>query len=229
MGSATMRQVTHGVRMSEIKLSKRAQEVLTRFASAYAEASADKPRSTLSTRWRGPLPHGGQDNICISQKELARELGCSRWTIGRAIKKLKEAGLLLETGRDKQSRCKTYALQAPSPLGGEGLGVRFPTLDPGSVAGVTAPTPQGLTQLQNYRRTFELNFIHWPDWEKHYAAVTWELKDVECIHKLFRQTFDKLYAIRDRELGLLCQQFTEKQGSDTFSTRMKEMSRPMCT
>ncbi len=186
--------------MVEVKLSKRAQEVLTRFAA----------QSTLSTERRGPLPHGGQDSICIPQKELARDLGCSRWTIGRAIKKLKEAGLLLETGRDKQSRCKTYALQAPSPpasakasagtQGGEGLGVRFP-MDPGSVAGVTA-TPQGLVQLQNYRHLFECNLGNWPNWEKRYPAVTWELKDVECIHKLFRQTFDRLYEIRFQETGI---------------------------
>ncbi len=198
--------------MSEIKLSKRSQEVLTRFAM----------RSTLSTEWRGPLPNGGQDTLCIPQKELAKQLGCSRWTIGRAIKKLKEAGLLQETGRDKQSRCKTYALQAPSPQGGEGLGVRFPKLDPGSVAGVTRPgvrfseatksplCQRGEIQLQNYRRTFELNFIHWPDWEKHYAAVTWELKDVECIHKLFRQTFDRLYEIRDKNLQVHLTQTNDK-------------------
>ncbi len=180
------------------KLSKRAQEVLTRFAA----------RSTLSTRGEGPCHMEAEDVICIPQKELAKELGCSRWTIGRAIKKLKEAGLLAETGRDKQSRCKTYALQAPSPLGGEGLGVRSPKLDPGSVAGddKIPPNPPlskgGEIQLQNYRRTFELNFIHWPDWEKHYPAVTWELKDVECIHKLFRQTFDRLYVIRQQETGV---------------------------
>jgi biotin operon repressor len=189
-----MRQVTPEFVMVEVKLSKRAQEVLTRFAM----------RSTLSTEWRGPLPDGGQDVICIPQKELARELGCSRWTIGRAIKKLKEAGLLLETGRDKQSRCKTYALQAPSPLGGEGLGVRSSTeawiaASPSAPRNDDAPTPQGLVQLENYRHLFECNLGSWPDWEKHYAAVTWELKDVHCIHKLFRQTFDRLYEIRDAQ------------------------------
>ncbi len=153
--------------MDEVKLSKRANEILTRFAM----------RSTLSTKWRGPLP----------QKELARELGCSRWTIGRAIKKLKEAGLLVETGRDKQSRCKTYKFATSTP---------HPNPLP---QGERGPTPQGLVQLENYRRTFELNFIHWPDWEKHYAAVTWKLKDVHCIHKLFRQTFDQLYEIRAQD------------------------------
>ncbi len=122
---------------------------------------------------------GAQETFTLHQATLAQQLGCSRWTIGRAIKRLKEVGLLVETGRDKQSRCKTYALQAPSPQGEREI------------------TPQGQVQLQNYRRTFELNFIHWPDWEKHYAAVTWELKDVHCIHKLFRQTFDRLYEIRD--------------------------------
>jgi biotin operon repressor len=179
----------------------------------------------LSTRGEGASQREAGE-VCIRQATLGQELGCSRWTIGRAIKKLKEAGLLLETGRDKQSRCKTYALQVPSPLGGEGLGVRVPQPDPGLVAGVTKIplTPlcqRGEIQLQNYRHLFECNLGNWPDWEKHYAAVTWELKDVECIHKLFRQTFDKLYEIRDRETGLLCQQFTEKQGSDTSFTRMR--------
>ncbi len=176
--------------MVEVKLSKRAEQVLSLI-----------PRPLLHRAEKGST--GGE--FMLYQSTLSQQLGCSRWTIGRAIKRLKEAGLLVEIGRDQQTRCKTYALQAPSPLGGEGLGLRFSELDPRSVAGVTRPgvrfpmeaTPQGQVQLENYRHLFECNLGSWPDWEKHYASVTWELKDVHCIHKLFRQTFDRLYEIRD--------------------------------
>ncbi len=172
-----MRQVTPGFVMVEktlplTKLSKRAEQVLSLI-----------PRPLLRRVEKGSTA----GEFMLYQSTLSQQLGCSRWTIGRAIKRLKEAGLLVEIGRDQQTRCKTYALQAPSPLGGEGLGVRFPM----------EATPQGQVQLENYRHLFECNLGSWPDWEKHYASVTWELKDVHCIHKLFRQTFDRLYEIRN--------------------------------
>ncbi len=83
-------------------------------------------------------------------------------------------------------------------------------MDPGSVAGVTRPearfpmepTPQGLVQLQSFPHLFECNLRDWPDWKNYYAAVTWEFKETTCPHKLWRQTFDRLYVIRHRETGI---------------------------
>ncbi len=172
--------------MAEAKLSERALKIL-----AWLQ---NNPHPN-------PPPEG--EGMPIRQQTLAEEFGCSRRTIGRAIKKLKGAGLLKETGRDKQSRCKTYALQAPSPLGGEGLGVRFSELDPGPLPqGEREPTPQGLAQLQSFPHLFECNLNDWPDWKNYYAAVTWEFKDTTCPHKLWRQTFDRLYVIRHQETGI---------------------------
>ncbi len=179
------------------KLSKRAEQV---WALCHSSES-------WNPDW---IPEGARNDkiLCLHQATLAQQLGCSRWTIGRAIKRLKEEGLLVEIGRDKKTRCKTYALQAPSPLGGEGFGVRFSiamrTPHPSPLPQgerESNPTPQGLVQLQNYRHLFECTFKTWPNWETHYSAVTWNLKDVTDTHKLWRQTCDSLYEIQQRETG----------------------------
>ncbi len=71
------------------KISKRATQVLTWMKSF-----------TLN-----PL------EICIRQRELAEKLGCCRTTIWRAIKQLREAGLIQETG-ERRHRCKVYELRS---------------------------------------------------------------------------------------------------------------------
>jgi hypothetical protein len=74
--------------------------------------------------------------------------------------------------RRHENRCKIYEIKK------EGL------------------TPQGEQQLKLYRSTFEITFRDWPDWQKYYPQVTWELADETNVHLLWRQTFDKLYVIQ---------------------------------
>lgn len=102
------------------------------------------------------------------------------------MKELKEAGLLVDLNQRHENRCKIYAIKIPA----------FTQATAGTVHQNIRQTPQGEQQLKLYRSTFEINFRHWPDWEKYYPQVTWELRYVTDIHLLFRQTFDKLYAIR---------------------------------
>lgn len=135
--------------MSEAKLSERAQKIIT---------------------WIGDAKESP-----IRQQTLAELFGCSRRTIGRALKELKEAGLLVDLNKRHENRCKIYAV----------------------IQAIVITPPQGERQLQLYRPTFEVNFHNWPDWEKYYPQVTWELRNETDVHLLWRQTFDKLYVIRD--------------------------------
>ena len=139
--------------MSEINLSSRAQAVLS---------------------W---IKACNTSKVVLRQASLAAVLGCSRWTIGRALKCLKEAGLIVELSKRHESRCKIYSLVSVLPKN-QGL------------------TPQAELQLKLYRGTFESVFSEWPDWEKYYSPTTWKLKNVTNVHDLWRQTFDSLYATR---------------------------------
>lgn len=67
--------------MSEAKLSQRAQKILNNFC--------------LPT---SPSPQ------FIRQQTLAEQFGCSRRTIGRALKELKEAGLLVDLNKRHENR-----------------------------------------------------------------------------------------------------------------------------
>ena len=161
--------------MVEAKLSERAQKIIT---------------------WIGDTKE-----IPIRQQTLAEEFGCSRRTIGRALKELKEAGLLVDLNKRHENRCKLYKV---SSLRG---GVADVAIQPSSgllrSTRNDKPTPQGEQQLKLYRPTFEVNFRDWPDWEKYYPQVTWELRHETDMHLLWRKTFDRLYMIRDnkRETG----------------------------
>ncbi len=46
----------------------------------------------------------------IRQQTLADALGCSRRSIGRALKELKEAGLLVDLNKRHENRCKLYTV-----------------------------------------------------------------------------------------------------------------------
>ena len=147
--------------MSDVKLSLRAQAVLA---------------------W---IQNQNTAELVIRQASLAEKLGCSRWSIGRALKRLKEAGLIADLEKRHESRCKMYRLRnthpSPCPL---------PQGERGRL------TTQAETQLRLYRYTFESVFRDWPNWERYYPQVTWGLEHVTNIDDLWRQTFDKLYVLQ---------------------------------
>ena len=184
--------------MSEIQLSARAKAVLS---------------------W---IQNQKTTSLAIRQASLAEELGCSRWSIGRALRRLKEAGFIEDLNkRDNKSRCKIYG--CPVELKKEGLErcrvemtnmnrhceepqATWQSKDPGllryarndeneSFQMPTALTVQAERQLSLYRQTFESVFRDWPDWQKHYVVVTWGLEHVTDIDDLWRQTFDGLYTM----------------------------------
>lgn len=130
-----------------------------------------------------PSPQGGEGPgvRAVRQQTLADQLGCSRRSIGRALKELKEAGLLVDLNKRHQNRCKLYEIKIP--------------LNPPFSNG----EEKGEQQLKLYRQTFEAVFRKWPAWEKHYPQVTRELPHGLNPDQLFRQTFDKLYALRDSQ------------------------------
>ena len=135
----------------------------------------------------------------IRQQSLAEQFNCSRRTIGRALKELKEANLIVDLNKRHENRCKIYLLSSFADLSpvalakGEATADKTPTIKLG---------PEAERQLKLYRYTFECVFRNWPDWETYYPRVTRELAYETDIHRLWRQTFDKLYVIRDREMGL---------------------------
>ena len=117
----------------------------------------------------------------IRQQTLADKLGCSRRTIGRALNELKAAGLLLDLNQRHQNRCKMYEISPYAKASGDKpLSLVF----------------HAEQQLKLYRSTFEAVFRDWPEWQKFYPQVTHELAHETNMDALFRQTFDKLYAIR---------------------------------
>ena len=77
--------------MSEKLISERAQKVLTLM------------------RLLSPLPLGG---VWIRQATLAEHFECSRTTIWRALKQLKEAGLIVDVNKRHEYRYKIYQVQA---------------------------------------------------------------------------------------------------------------------
>ncbi|MBL4818292.1 MAG: winged helix-turn-helix domain-containing protein, partial [Deltaproteobacteria bacterium] len=92
--------------MSEVKLSKRAEKVLEWVRRHPGlEPGSSKWRNNTGSRL------GGRDDakpeLPIRQQTLADLLGCSRRSIYRALKQLKEKGYLVETGK-REKRCKVY-------------------------------------------------------------------------------------------------------------------------
>ena len=58
----------------------------------------------------------------IRQQTLAEEFNCSRRSIGRALKELKEAGLLIDLNKRHKNRCKMYEIKIPlNPPSTKGL------------------------------------------------------------------------------------------------------------
>ena len=140
--------------MAEAKLSVRAQKILNSFSLPIS-----------------PSPQ------FIRQQTLADELGCSRRTIGRALKELKEAGLLVDLNQRHENRCKLYEI---SPYA--------------KALGDNPLTPQAQLQWEKFEKTFRIVF-KMPELPKYYAQVTWELADVRQESELWTKTFAGLWAI----------------------------------
>ena len=139
---------------------------------------------------------GGQDDsvtLAIRQQTLADLLGCSRRSIYRALKQLKEQDYLIETGK-REKRCKVYEVQQePSP----------------DFSKEKSPSPKRRGEmphfakffLQHCRYTIEYNMHNFPEWEKFLPEATYKLRHLENQDKFWRLMFDNLYLIQERETG----------------------------
>ena len=157
--------------MTEVKLSERAQKIL----------------ENLGDLTLNPSPPSGEGlEICIRQQTLAEQFNCSRRTIGRALKELKEAGLLIDLNQRHENRCKMYLI-SPSLLGGEG---------PARSAGGEVLTPEAQSQWRLYSKTFGIVFRMFdgqegrPVLEDCFKEVALKLKEV----KIEEELYDKIFA-----------------------------------
>ena len=105
----------------------------------------------------------------IRQQSLADLFNCSRRTIGRALKELKDANLLKDLQKRHENRCKVYQIKIPAPKN-------------------TELTHRAQVQWERYAKTFRIIFTS-PDLEQHYAEVTWELRQVTEEMELWRKTW----------------------------------------
>ncbi|MBL4817861.1 MAG: winged helix-turn-helix domain-containing protein [Deltaproteobacteria bacterium] len=200
--------------MSDVKLSKRAEKVLE-----WIEHQAVIPDLIRDpVNFTGPRLGGRGDRVtlAIRQQTLADLLGCSRRSIYRALKQLKEQGCLKETGK-REKRCKIYeilrhcekrsdvaiqkniSLSTGSRLGGRDDNME---LDPGLRQGDKNPLcTQAKFYLDNCRNVFRYNFPEDFDWEKFFHEATHKIRHIEHQTKFWRLMFDNLYLIQERETG----------------------------
>ncbi|MBL4818068.1 MAG: helix-turn-helix domain-containing protein [Deltaproteobacteria bacterium] len=92
--------------MSKVELSKRAKLVLGWVKQQLMLPSPDFDESKSPSPARG---RGVKGMLCLRQQTLADKFGCSRRSIYRALKQLKEQGYLVETGK-RENRCKVYQI-----------------------------------------------------------------------------------------------------------------------
>lgn len=115
----------------------------------------------------------------IRQQSLAEQFHCSRRSIGRALKELKEAGLLVDLNKRHENRCKIYEVKIPpcaEASGGKPL------------------TPQAEQLWALYQKTFRIVFTM-SNLEELYAQVTWDLRGVTEERELWTKTFAGLWAL----------------------------------
>ena len=110
------------------KISERAQKIFDLLCLLNPCHPGLEPGSRIPHQVRndGILAPG---EIWIRQATLAEHFGCSRTTIGRMLKELKEAGLMTELSQKYLNRYKTYALNRHPSLEPE---LCHPGLEPGS-------------------------------------------------------------------------------------------------
>ena len=172
--------------MSGIELSKRAQAVL----------------SWIKIQEQQELP--------IRQQSLAEMLSCSRRSIYRALKQLKEQGYLVETGK-RQNRCKVYQLEVVMPAKAGIQNMSEPTLDSSLrwndkddvIPSVELPLFAQFF-LKHCYETIDYNMYNFPNWEKFLPEATYKLRHIEKQDKFWRLMFDNLYLIQERETGQPC-------------------------
>ncbi|MBL4817885.1 MAG: helix-turn-helix domain-containing protein [Deltaproteobacteria bacterium] len=143
------------------------------------------------------------------------KFGCSRRSIYRALKELKEQGYLVET-KKRENRCKVYELKAviPAPRivipAQAGIQNRPPDrLDPSlrwddkmeRQGDKIALCTQAKFWLDNCRNVLRYNFPESFDWEKFFPEATHKIRHVEHQTKFWRLMFDNLYLIQERETG----------------------------
>ncbi|MEI6806178.1 MAG: HTH domain-containing protein, partial [Myxococcaceae bacterium] len=116
------------------------------------------------------------------QQTLADEFKCSRRTIGRCLKELKAANLLVDLNKRHENRCKMYSI-FPSPLGGEVL------------------TPAAQHQLKLYGRTFREMFRMFdgcsgrPTFESCFVQIAGKLREVTDEEELYHKIFAGFWAL----------------------------------
>ena len=162
---------------------------------------SERAQKILTWLTSNPLPEGV--GIPVRQQSLADQFGCSRRTIGRALKELKEANLLVDLNKRHENRCKLYLLtlklqQASQPL---------------------RLTPEAERQWRLYEKTFRIVFTM-PNLEQLYTQVTWDLEGVKEEKELWSKTFAGLWAITDSTMP------TEKvfdPQRNTWFYRLKEI------
>lgn len=119
----------------------------------------------------------------IRQQTLADLFGCSRRSIGRALKELKEAGLLVDLNKRHENRCKLYRIV--------GLENWIATSDTPPRNDVL--TPQAQLQWDKFEKTFRI-LLKMPELPTLYAQVTAGLT-VTKEEELWSQTWKGLWTI----------------------------------
>ena len=201
--------------MSKAELSKRAEAVLSIVIPAEAgiqNQSADVLDASL--RWhdkmgRDPGLRQGDNEVTIRQQTLADLLGCSRRSIYRALKELKEAGKLVDLKKRAKNRCKVYRVcqkvhtvipaQAPELSCQRRLAsssMPRPTLDASlRWHDKSKVTPQAREQWQRYSTNIKIVFGNEKDLEKHYAYVTSYFEHVTDSMELWHKTYAGLFVV----------------------------------
>ncbi|MBL4819084.1 MAG: hypothetical protein JKY15_07665 [Deltaproteobacteria bacterium] len=137
-------------------------------------------------------------------------LGCSRRSIYRALKQLKEQGYLAET-KKRQNRCKVYLVQRLYEEQNEVAIQKDLSTLPGSrfkahddvVPSVELPHFAQFF-LKHCYATIASNMDNFPEWEKFLPEATHKLRHIEKQDKFWRLMFDNLYLIQERETAKPC-------------------------
>ncbi|MEI6806603.1 MAG: helix-turn-helix domain-containing protein [Myxococcaceae bacterium] len=127
--------------------------------------------------------------ISIRQATLAEHFNCSRRTIGRCLKELKEAGLLTDLNKRHENRCKIYKIQIPA----------IPLLQREEIEEALSPAAQH--QLKLYGRTFREMFRIFdgrsgrPTFESCFTQIAGGLRELTDEEELYHKIFAGFWAL----------------------------------
>ena len=143
-----------------------------------------------------PSPASGEGlEISIRQQTLAEHFNCSRRTIGRALKELKEAGLLIDLNKRAENRCKIYRIETIVISG------LTRNLEISAQGRDDKLTPAAQHQLKFYGRTFSEMFRMFdgrsgrPTFESCFTQIAGELRDVTDESELYHKIFAGFWAL----------------------------------